>query len=99
MTHLLTQDQTVRLLRDLEPVAEANLNRHLGVAKEWFPHEYVPWSEGQTFDGLLGGEPWSIEQSKVPDVARTALFVNLLTDAAYAWADPRSRRPALPGNT
>ncbi len=80
MTHLLTQDQTVRLLRDLEPVAEANLNRHLGVAKEWFPHEYVPWSEGQTFDGLLGGEPWSIEQSKVPDVARTALFVNLLTE-------------------
>jgi len=80
VTHLLTQDQTVRLLRDLEPVAEANLNRHLGVAKEWFPHEYVPWSEGQTFDGLLGGEPWSIEQSKVPDVARTALFVNLLTE-------------------
>jgi len=80
VTHLLTQDQTVRLLRDLEPVAEANLNRHLGVAKEWFPHEYVPWSEGQTFDGLLGGEPWSIEQSKVPDVARTALIVNLLTE-------------------
>jgi acyl-[acyl-carrier-protein] desaturase len=80
VTHLLTEEQTVRLLRDLEPVAEDNLNRHLGVAKEWFPHEYVPWSEGRTFDGLLGGEPWSIEQSTIPDVARTALFVNLLTE-------------------
>ena len=80
MTNLLTPEQTVRLLRELEPVAEENLNRHLGVAKEWFPHEYVPWSDGTTYDGLLGGEAWSVEQSKIPDVARTALFVNLLTE-------------------
>ena len=80
MTNLLTQEQTVRLLRDLEPVAEENLNRHLEVAKEWFPHEYVPWSDGTTYDGILGGQAWSVEQSKIPDVARTALFVNLLTE-------------------
>jgi acyl-[acyl-carrier-protein] desaturase len=80
VTNLLTQEQTVRLLRDLEPVAEENLNRHLSVAKEWFPHEYVPWSDGTTYDGILGGEAWSVEQSKIPDVARTALFVNLLTE-------------------
>ena len=36
------------------------------MAKEWFPHEYVPWSDGRDFDGLLGGEPWSPEQSKIP---------------------------------
>jgi glutathione transport system permease protein len=29
----------------------------------------------------------------------TYLFVNLLTDAAYALADPRARRPPAPGNT
>jgi acyl-[acyl-carrier-protein] desaturase len=80
VTTLLTEAQTVSLLRDLEPVAEAELNRHLGVAKEWFPHEYVPWSDGRTYDGVLGGEAWSLEQSKIPDVARTALFVNLLTE-------------------
>ena len=45
-----------QLLRELEPVVEENLNRHLGIAKEWFPHEYVPWSEGRDFDGPLGGE-------------------------------------------
>jgi acyl-[acyl-carrier protein] desaturase len=72
-------DQT-KLLIELEPVVAANLDRHLSLAKEWFPHEYVPWSEGRTFDGLLGGEPWAATDSKMPDVARTALIVNLLTE-------------------
>ncbi|MEE3920781.1 acyl-ACP desaturase [Micromonospora sp. BRA006-A] len=56
------------------------LDRHLSLAKEWFPHEYVPWSEGRTFDGPLGGEAWSPEDSTLPEVARTALIVNLLTE-------------------
>jgi acyl-[acyl-carrier-protein] desaturase len=68
------------LLLELEPVVAGELDRHLAVAKEWFPHEYVPWSEGRTFDGVLDGEPWSPEDSKVPAVARTALVVNLLTE-------------------
>ncbi|MFF5294722.1 acyl-ACP desaturase [Paractinoplanes globisporus] len=72
-------DQTA-LLIELEPVVAANLDRHLSLAKEWFPHEYVPWSEGRTFDGLLGGEAWRDKDSAIPDVARTALIVNLLTE-------------------
>jgi acyl-[acyl-carrier-protein] desaturase len=72
-------DQTA-LLIELEPVVASNLDRHLSLAKEWFPHEYVPWSEGRTFDGLLGGEPWREDDSELPDVARTALIVNLLTE-------------------
>jgi acyl-[acyl-carrier-protein] desaturase len=72
-------DQTA-LLIELEPVVATNLDRHLSLAKEWFPHEYVPWSEGRTFDGLLGGEPWKPTDSTLPDVARTALIVNLLTE-------------------
>jgi len=76
----LSEEKTVQLLRELEPVAEAELNRHLAVAKEWFPHEYVPWSQGSDFDGVLGGDAWAVEQSKIPDVARTALIVNLLTE-------------------
>jgi acyl-[acyl-carrier-protein] desaturase len=69
-----------RLLLELEPVVEANLNRHLTMAKEWFPHEYVPWSDGRNYDGPLGGEAWSVEQSAMSDVARSALIVNLLTE-------------------
>lgn len=68
------------LLTELEPVVEANLNRHLKTAKEWFPHEYVPWGEGRDFDGILGGEAWEPGQSKLSEVARTSLIVNLLTE-------------------
>jgi acyl-[acyl-carrier-protein] desaturase len=76
----LSPEQTRRLLVDLEPDAGRELDRHLAAAKDWFPHEYVPWSEGRTFDGILGGEPWSHEDSKIPDVVRTSLIVNLLTE-------------------
>jgi acyl-[acyl-carrier-protein] desaturase len=71
---------TPTLLRELEPTVAANVDRHLATAKEWFPHEYVPWSQGRDFDGLMGGQPWEIGQSKLSDVARTSLIVNLLTE-------------------
>ena len=77
MSAPLTQTE---MLLELEPVVETNLNRHLTVAKEWFPHEYVPWSEGRNFDGPLEGEPWRVEDSQMSDVARSALIVNLLTE-------------------
>ncbi|MEV0599841.1 acyl-ACP desaturase [Streptomyces sp. NPDC050315] len=69
-----------QLLYALEEVVEKELNRHLAIAKEWMPHEYVPWSDGRNFDGVMGGEPWAPEQSKVTDIGRTALVVNLLTE-------------------
>jgi len=68
------------LLHELEPVVEKELNRHLSTAKEWFPHAYVPWSQGTDFDGPLGGEPWDPSQSTLSDVAQTAMVVNLLTE-------------------
>ncbi len=70
---------TPGLLKELDGVVEDNLNRHLAVAKEWMPHEYVPWSDGRNF-ALLDGEPWSVEQSSLSPIARTALEVNLLTE-------------------
>lgn len=73
----MTQTQ---LLLELEQVVEENLNRHLKVAKEWMPHEYVPWSDGRNFDGVLDGDPWSPDDSPMSDVARSALIVNLLTE-------------------
>ena len=69
------------LLRELEPVVEQNLERHMKVSKDWMPHEYVPWSEGRTYAGVLeGGEAWEPGQSAMSDVARTSLIVNLLTE-------------------
>ncbi|MBR7830067.1 acyl-ACP desaturase [Actinospica sp. MGRD01-02] len=71
--------QTAVLL-ELEPVVEANLNRHLSAAKEWFPHAYVPWSEGRDFDGPLDGEAWEVGQSRLDETTRTSLILNLLTE-------------------
>ncbi|WP_392542487.1 acyl-ACP desaturase [Oryzobacter telluris] len=75
----MTALDTTQLLSALEPVVEENLNRHISVAQEWMPHEYVPWSLGRDFKEL-GGEPWSVEQSQLSPIARTALEVNLLTE-------------------
>ena len=70
-----------RLLYALEEVVEKELNRHLKVAKDWMPHEYVPWSDGRNFPGFFeDGEAWDKEQSKVTEVGRIALVVNLLTE-------------------
>ncbi|GAB1817132.1 acyl-ACP desaturase [Herbidospora sp. RD11066] len=77
MARALTQTE---FLVELEPVVEENLNRHMAVAKEWFPHEYIPWDDARTFDGILGGTAWRPEDSTIPDVARTSLLVNLLTE-------------------
>ena len=70
----------VQLLHVLQEVVETELNRHLKVAKEWMPHEYVPWGDGRNFDGVLGGEAWEPEQSKVSEIGRISLVVNLLTE-------------------
>lgn len=70
---------TTQLLKELEPVVAENVDRHLAAAKDWMPHEYVPWADGKNF-ALLDGEQWSVEQSTLSPVARTALEVNLLTE-------------------
>jgi acyl-[acyl-carrier-protein] desaturase len=78
MAREFTQRQ---LLEELEPAVAKELDRHLAIAKEWMPHEYVPWTEGRNFAGVFeDGVPWDVTQSKVSDTARTALVVNLLTE-------------------
>ncbi|MEO3867731.1 acyl-ACP desaturase [Nonomuraea sp. B12E4] len=68
------------LLHELEPVVAVELDRHQTMAKEWFPHEYIPWSEGRDFDGVYGGQAWQEGDSKIPEAARVSLIVNLLTE-------------------
>ena len=69
----------VQLLRELEPVVEQNINRHLSMRKDWNPHDYIPWSDGKNFYAL-GGQDWDPEQSKLSEVAQTAMLQNLLTE-------------------
>jgi acyl-[acyl-carrier-protein] desaturase len=71
------------LLSELEPTAEQLLARHLSTAKEWFPHELVPYSRATEF---TCGESWSPADADMgsgpalDDNVRSALFVNLLTE-------------------
>ncbi|WP_216897932.1 acyl-ACP desaturase [Nocardia alni] len=76
MARDLTQ---LELLTELEPVAAENVNRHLSLAKEWHPHDYVPWDEGRNF-AALGGVDWDPEQSKLSELAKAAMITNLLTE-------------------
>ena len=38
-----------RLLIELEPEAGRLLDRHLKVAAEWFPHDFIPYRLGRDF--------------------------------------------------
>lgn len=80
MTSLADDLDAQRLLIDLEPVVERELNRHIVQAKEWFPHEYIPWSIGQDFSGPLGGKEWTPDEQMFSEAARTSLIINLLTE-------------------
>jgi len=73
----LTAVDEAPLLAELEPTGVKLLERHLSTAKEWFPHELVPWSRGRDFDE---GERWDPAESKLCEGARSALFLNILTE-------------------
>lgn len=64
------------VLTELEPVVAANIDRHLSVARDWLPHEYVPWQLGRDFVA----EPWQPSDSGLSRAAQAALEVNLLTE-------------------
>ncbi|HEX4428286.1 MAG TPA: acyl-ACP desaturase [Frankiaceae bacterium] len=64
------------VLRELQPAAEAALERHLRLAKEWMPHEYVPWGQARDFRET----PWDASQSTLSPIAQVAFEVNLLTE-------------------
>ena len=69
-----------RLIRDLEPVVAVELERHLKVQKNWYPHEYVPWSQGKDYPGPLNGDPWDAKDTKLTSVAQDSLVLNLMTE-------------------
>ena len=58
------------LLAELLPTAEQLVDRHLGIAKEWFPHDLVEWRT----------PPEVGSAAPLPDGVASALFVNVLTE-------------------
>ena len=49
----------------------------MSTAVEWFPHEYVPWGRARDF---VSREEWWDPADRAESAARSALFVNLLTE-------------------
>src|SRR5579859_2302462 len=74
MTSSIEFDRMV--LIELTSDAERLLTRHLGVAQDWYPHEYVPYRLGRDFDR----DPWTPDQPRLTGVAQTAFEIGLLTE-------------------
>ncbi|HJR18094.1 MAG TPA: acyl-ACP desaturase [Actinomycetota bacterium] len=64
------------LLSELQPFVGTALDRHLGTATEWFPHEYVPFELGRNYEE----HPWQPSESRLDGIAQTAMELNLLTE-------------------
>ncbi len=67
----------VGFLAELAPVAERLYERHLATTKEWFPHEFVPYSQARDFEP---GEGWDETEVPMDPAVRSSLLVNLLTE-------------------
>jgi acyl-[acyl-carrier-protein] desaturase len=68
----------VPALNDLEPVVGKLLDRHLSSAREWFPHQLVPWERASE---TIRDQVW--EDPHAPGISvgvRSAILVNLLTE-------------------
>lgn len=75
MTAVLTESSP-EVVESLTTRLEIALDAHLARAQEWFPHEYVPWSEARDFADLS----WEEGQSRLDPAVRAAVQLNLLTE-------------------
>jgi acyl-[acyl-carrier-protein] desaturase len=73
-TAISALDRTI--LEELEPEVGRLVDRHLKVAQEWFPHEFIPYAVGRDYDK----EPWTPDQPRLTGVAQTAFEIGLLTE-------------------
>jgi acyl-[acyl-carrier-protein] desaturase len=72
--------EDIELLRELEPVVARALDAHVQRADDWYPHQFVPWSDGRNFDGPLGGRPWTPEAGALDSAVLDGLLHNLLSE-------------------
>jgi acyl-[acyl-carrier-protein] desaturase len=65
------------LTRELEPVVEAEMDRHLSTDDIWFAHDYVPFDRGENF-AFLGGRDWDPSSMTLPRTFTDACEILLL---------------------
>jgi acyl-[acyl-carrier-protein] desaturase len=64
------------LLLELEPEVGRLYDRHAAMAREWFPHDFIPYRLGRDFDK----DPWTPDQPRLTGVAQTSFEIGLLTE-------------------
>ncbi|ODR03802.1 acyl-ACP desaturase [Mycobacterium sherrisii] len=65
------------LTLELEPVVEANMDRHLNTEDIWFAHDYVPFDRGENY-AFLGGRDWDPSSMTLPRPLTDACEILLL---------------------
>ncbi|CQD19810.1 desA2 [Mycobacterium lentiflavum] len=65
------------LTLELEPVVEAEMDRHLSTDDIWFAHDYVPFDRGENF-AFLGGRDWDPSSMTLPREFTDACEILLL---------------------
>lgn len=64
------------MLDAVEPDIRRLFDDHESRRTHWYYHDYVPWEKGESFVE----KPWDESQATIPEAARTALVLNLLTE-------------------
>lgn len=72
-----TLDPNQELIGELAPEIERLYERHLAGAKEWYPHELIPYDIGRNYQP---GEEWDPAEYPLPDAVRSSILINLLTE-------------------
>lgn len=65
------------LTLELEPVVEAEMDRHLSTDDIWFAHDYVPFDRGENY-AFLGGRDWDPSSMTLPRAFTDACEILLL---------------------
>ncbi|MFI8169864.1 acyl-ACP desaturase [Streptomyces sp. NPDC085931] len=69
-----------KILLDLEPVAADALDAHLANSTDWYPHQYIPWSQGLDYEGVINGRPWEAADQRLNAASRDGLLYSLLAE-------------------
>lgn len=72
-----TLDPNQELMGELAPEIERLYERHLEHAKEWYPHELIPYDIGRNYQPE---EEWDPAEYPLPDAVRSSILINLLTE-------------------
>ncbi len=65
------------LMEELRHHGARLLDRHLHAARDWYPHEFVPWSKGRDY---VESEEWDGREWSGDPRVRSALILNVLTE-------------------